>query len=119
MGHNLRMQTVVETRHFAARAERLLSENARNELIDLLATNPLQGDVLAGTGGIRKVRFAKGGRGKRGGVRVVYYHHSVDRPIYLLEIFGKNEKANLTKAERNALAKVVAEIKQQLKEKRI
>ena len=44
------MQTVVETRHFAARAEKFLSENQRNELIDFLATHPLQGDVLAGTG---------------------------------------------------------------------
>jgi hypothetical protein len=108
------MQTVVETRHYVARAEKLLSENDRNELIDFLATRPLRGNVLAGTGGIRKVRFAKGGKGKSGGVRVIYYYYSAERPVYLLEIFGKNEKANLSRAERNALAKVVAEIKRQL-----
>jgi hypothetical protein len=119
MGHNLKMQTVVETRHFVARAEKLLSENERNELISFLATDPLRGAVLAGTGGIRKVRFARSGRGKSGGVRVIYYYYSAERPIYLLEIFGKNEKANLTMAERNALAKVVAEIKQQLQRTRI
>jgi len=64
MGHTLRVQTIVETRHYAARAEKLLSEDGRNELIDFLATHPLQGDILAGTGGIRKLRFARSGRGK-------------------------------------------------------
>jgi hypothetical protein len=113
------VQTVVETRHYAARAEKLLSENERNELIDVVARYPLRGDVLAGTGGLRKVRFARSGRGKSGGVRAVYYYHSGERPIYLLEIFGKNEKANLTKAERDALAKVVAELKQQTQRKSI
>ena len=72
------------------------------------------GDLLVGTGGIRKVRFARGGRGKSGGVRVIYYFYTAEKPIYLLEIFGKNEKANLTAAQRNALAQVAAEIKQQL-----
>jgi hypothetical protein len=111
MGHNAEMQTVVETRHFVARAERLLSENERNELINFLATHPLRVDVLAGTGGIRKVRFARSGRSKSGGVRVIYYFHNAEKPIFLLEIFGKSEKANLTSAERNRLAKIVAEIK--------
>jgi len=119
MGHNLRMQTVVETRHYVSRAEKLLLENERNELIDFLATDPSRGDVLAGTGGIRKIRFARRGRGKSGSVRVIYYYYNAERPIYLLDVFGKNEKANLTTAERNALAKVVAEIKKQLRRTKI
>jgi len=113
------MQTVVETRHFAARAEKVLTEDERNALINILASDPLRGAVLAGTGGIRKVRFARGGRGKSGGVRAVYYFYNADNPIYLLEVFGKNEKANLTAAERNALAKGVAEIRQQLRRTKI
>jgi len=112
------MQEVVETRHFAVRAEKFLSESERNALIDSLASDPLRGDVLVGTGGIRKVRFARGRRGKNGGVRVIYYYYSAEEPIYLLEVFGKNEKSNLTAAERNALAKVVAEIKQQLQRRK-
>jgi hypothetical protein len=108
------MPTVVETRHYAARAEKFLSESERDALIDFVAFAPLRGDVLVGTGGIRKVRFARGGRGKSGGVRVIYYLYTTEKPIYLLEIFGKNEKANLSAAQRNALAKVAAEIKQQL-----
>jgi len=113
------MQTVVETRHFAARAEKVLTEDERNALINILASDPLRGAVLAGTGGIRKVRFARGGRGKSGGVRAIYYFYNADNPIYLLEVFGKNEKANLTAAERNALAKGVAEIRQQLRRTKI
>ena len=112
------MQTVVETRHYAARAEKFLSESERDALIDFVAFAPLRGDVLVGTGGIRKVRFARGGRGKSGGVRVIYYLYTTEKPIYLLEIFGKNEKANLSAAQRNALAKVVAEIKQQLQRRK-
>jgi hypothetical protein len=96
-----------------------LSENERIQLIDFLATNPLRGNILAGTGGLRKVRFARGGRGKSAGVRVVYYYYNAEQPIYLLEIFGKNEKANLTAAERNALAKVATEIKEQLQRRKV
>jgi len=91
-----------------------LSESERDALINFLAFAPLRGDLLVGTGGIRKVRFARGGRGKSGGVRVIYYFYTAEKPIYLLEIFGKNEKANLTAAQRNPLAQVAAEIKQQL-----
>jgi len=109
------VRTVVETRHYALRAEKLLSDQERSELIDAIAANPLQGDLLVGTGGIRKARFAKGGRGKSGGVRAIYYYGGADRPVFLLEIFGKNEKANLSPAERNALAKVVDEIKKQFR----
>ena len=52
-------------------------------------------------------------------MRVIYYYYSAEKPIYLLEIFGKNEKANLTAAERNALARVVAEIKRQMQRTKI
>jgi len=113
------MQTVVETRHYFARAEKLLSESERNELIDLLASHPLRGQVLPGTGGLRKIRFARSGRGRSSGVRVIYYFHTAETPLYLLEIFGKNEKADLTAGERNALSKVAAEIKRQLQRGRM
>jgi len=60
---------------------------------------------MQGTGGIRKLRWAKSGSGKSGGVRVVYYYHNESMPLFLLSLFGKNEKANLSTAERNLLAK--------------
>jgi mRNA-degrading endonuclease RelE of RelBE toxin-antitoxin system len=102
------LNTVAELPAYRALAEKHLSAEERRELIDYLAANPLAGDVLQGTGGIRKLRWGKGGRGKSGGVRVVYYFHNPRLPLYLLTLFAKNERANLTMAERNDLAKLAA-----------
>ena len=60
---------------------------------------------MQSTGGIRKLRWSAPGRGKSGGVRVIYYYHNGVVPLFLLTVFGKGEKANLNKAERNDLAK--------------
>lgn len=60
---------------------------------------------MKGTGGIRKLRWSAQGKGKSAGVRVIYYHHSDAMPLFLLTLFGKGKKANLTKNERNDLAK--------------
>lgn len=62
------------------------------------------GDVMEGTGGVRKLRWRRGGQGKSGGVRVIYYFHCEDMPLYLLTLFAKGDRANLTKTERNELA---------------
>ncbi len=59
---------------------------------------------MQGTGGIRKLRWSAQGRGKSGGVRVIYYYHNGTIPLFLLTVFGKGEKANLSKVERNHLA---------------
>ena len=101
------MHTVVELPEYFRRAERLLSERARTDLVDYLATHPKAGVIMQGTGGIRKLRWAREGMGKRGGVRVIYYYHDEHMPLYLLTIFGKGEKDNLTKAEQNALQRLV------------
>lgn len=101
------MQTVAEMPEYIRRAERLLSDNERKDIIDHLALSPDAGAIMQGTGGIRKLRWSRQGSGKRGGVRVVYYFHSEKIPLYLLTIFGKGEKDNLSKAERNELAKLV------------
>ena len=61
---------------------------------------------MQGTGGVRKLRWAKEGGGKSGGVRVIYYYHNEDIPLFMLSLFGKNEKANLSKAECNVLNKL-------------
>lgn len=74
--------------------------------IDAIAADPRKGAVIPESGGLRKLRFAVGSRGKSGGVRIIYLHIAEDAPVYLLEVFGKGEKADLTRAERNALAKV-------------
>lgn len=100
------MQTIVELPEFQRRASNLLSENEKVSVINYLASHPAAGDIMMGTGGIRKLRWATAGKGKSGGVRVIYYYHNGSVPLFLLTVFGKNEKANLTKAERNSLAKL-------------
>jgi len=110
--------TVAEMPEYIRCAEKLLSESERTELIDYVAANPKAGDLIQGTGGIRKLRWGRSGRGKSGGVRVIYYFHSELLPLYLLTVFGKGEKADLSKAERNELAKLVQVLKGHAKEGR-
>lgn len=101
------MQTVAETPEYIRRADKLLSDDERRDVLQYLAAHPRAGDLMEGTGGVRKLRWARGGRGKSGGVRVIYYFHSDAMPLYLLTLFAKNERANLSKAERNELAELV------------
>ena len=75
--------------------------------MDYLAIRPKAGVIREGTGGVRKLRWGRQDRGKSGGVRVIYYFHSEQMPLYLLTMFAKNERANLTKAEQNELAELV------------
>ena len=69
--------------------------------------NPEAGDVVPETGGVRKVRWATQGKGKRGGFRVIYYFHSETFPLFLLTIYSKTQKASLTQAERNEFKKLI------------
>ena len=101
------MITVAETSEFARKARKLLSDEERQELVSYLSAHPSDGDILEGTGGIRKLRWARQGKGKSGGARVIYLYHNEDMPLYALTIYGKGEKDNLSHAERNELAKLV------------
>ncbi|MBS3936394.1 MAG: type II toxin-antitoxin system RelE/ParE family toxin [Sulfuritalea sp.] len=101
------MQTVAETTNYLRRAEKLLTAAERADVVSYLAAHPKAGDLIEGTGGVRKLRWARAGMGKSGGVRVIYYVHSEAMPLYLLTLFAKNERANLTRAERNELAGIV------------
>jgi len=102
---------VVETETFLASAARLgMSERERTALIIYLAGNPEVGVVVPGTGGVRKLRWALPGRGKSGGARVIYYYHSKSIPLYALDMYAKNQKTNLSAAEKKAVRKIVAAI---------
>ncbi len=101
------MQTIAETPEYIRRAEKLLADTERRDVLNYLAAHPRSGDLMEGTGGVRKLRWSRGGRGKSGGVRVIYYFHNESMPLYLLTLFAKNERANLSKAERNELAELV------------
>ena len=104
------MLTVAEVPEFIRRAERLLTADERRDLVNYLAVRPRAGVLLEGTGGVRKLRWGRQGRGKSSGVRVIYYYHSKIMPLYLLTLFAKNERANLTQGERNELAALVDEL---------
>src|SRR5829696_5046738 len=75
--------------------------------VDMIAKDPECGVLVPGAGGIRKVRFGFGGRGKRGGARVIYLFGGRDIPLFLLAAFAKNEQADLSSTERSALSRQV------------
>jgi hypothetical protein len=84
-------------------AQNGMSEDQHERIVRRIAENPRQGDVISGTGGARKVRFAGRGKGKSGGYRVVTYFAADDVPVLLLTLINKGERADLSQAERNAL----------------
>jgi mRNA-degrading endonuclease RelE of RelBE toxin-antitoxin system len=106
--------TIAEMPEFSRRAVRLLSPVEQEALVLALAMNPLAGDLIRGTGGVRKLRWARGGRGKSGGVRIIYYFHSDNAPLYLLTIYGKGDKTDRTEDERNELAGLTAILKRRI-----
>jgi len=94
--------TVVETPEFQRRARAIMSDAERMALIDFVARNPMSGVSLGG--GVRKFRFARAGGGKSGGYRVIHFFAAEeDMPVFLITVFAKNEKANLSRAESEAV----------------
>lgn len=100
------MITVVELPEYIRKSERLLDEEERDNVVEYVARNPRTGALVTGTGGVRKMRWARKGMGKSGGARIIYFFYNENIPVFLLTAVGKNEKTNLTKAECNELAKL-------------
>jgi hypothetical protein len=106
------MHTILETAaYLAAAADAGMTEDERGAVVDVLAANPTAGDIMPGCGGARKLRVAKPGKGKSGGYRVITYFGGDHLPVFLLTVFGKNERANLTQSERNGLAALTKRLK--------
>jgi len=95
----------------------LLTRDQQDALIDLVAYEPTCGDLIPGTGGLRKLRVGRSGQGKRGGARVIYYFHDDAVPILLLAIYAKNDKSDLSAMEKREFAALVKEIVAQWKRK--
>ena len=95
-----------------------LTDADLRELQVFLCRNPDAGDIIEGTAGVRKLRWALDGRGKSGGARVIYLDVVFSEHIYLITAFSKNEKANLSKQERNVMKAFVTAIKKAEKESR-
>jgi hypothetical protein len=100
------VQVVVETASFTAAESAGLSGGDVSRIVDYFARRPDAGDLIPGTGGARKVRFAGRGKGKSGGYRVITFYSGADLPVFLLTVFSKGERTDLTRSERNTLAQL-------------
>lgn len=110
------MITVIETPQFIKKAEKLIKTAAEKKaLIDYVAHYYKEGDIIARTGGVRKLRFARDGQGKSGSYRIIYYYYDDNNPLTLFTVFGKNEKASISDSEKNELYKIVQQIKKEMK----
>jgi len=111
MSYIQRMHVVVEMPQFVAdvKAARV-SEVERIAIINRVAADPSAGDLIQGAGGARKVRFAGRGKGKSGGYRVITFYAGERLPAFLLALYAKGERANLTMAERNELQSILRSI---------
>ncbi len=105
------MHSVVETPTFLADAKSVgMGVEEREAVILFLSANPRAGDLMTGTGGARKFRFRRPGTGKSGGFRIIFYYAGENVPLFLLNVFTKGERANLSKAEQNALRLILSDI---------
>lgn len=97
----------IETDIFTEDVKTLLDEDEYHKLQVFLATQPDYGDLIQNTGGLRKIRWLSGGRGKRGGVRVIYFHRTHEFEIRLLLIYRKGIKDDLSAREKAILKKMI------------
>jgi hypothetical protein len=95
--------TVAETAAFMRQAAEVWGEAERLAFVDFIARNPEAGDLIPETGGIRKVRWGRPGSGKRGGVRVIYFYYHADAPIYLLMVYAKSRREDLSPDAKRAV----------------
>src|ERR1700733_5515008 len=103
------MHTVIETPDFRSDAKETgITDDERNDIIASLGRNPTAGKEIPGTGGARKVRFGGRGKGKSGGYRVITFYTGEDVPLFLLNVFAKGDKVDLSQAERNELRSELA-----------
>ena len=123
MGHNPFMEiekyvTVVELPTFLSEVGSILSNTEKDELINYIAQNPEKGDEIQRTGGLRKLRWAAKGKGKRGGARVIYYFYNYSEPVFLLYAYGKGKQEDLAPAQEKTLSKMCALLKEECKKRR-
>ena len=106
-----RLITVAETALFVRQAEDVWDDAEREAFVNFIAGDPEAGDMIPETGGVRKIRWSRAGTGKRGGTRVIYFYHDANRPLYLLMVYAKSRRENLTPDEKRAVRKLAATLK--------
>lgn len=110
--------TVVELTPFLHAVQDIWDDAERAFFTTYIAENYEDGDLIQGTGGLRKLRWKRPGIGKRGGVRIIYYYYDQQAPVYLITAFAKNEKENLTNEDKKYLAALTAQLKIEIKNKK-
>ena len=108
----IRFLTVVELAVFLRAAAKVWSDDERAGFVDYIAANPEAGDLVPETGGLRKVRWGRQGSGKRGGVRAIYYFHDLDAPLFLITVYAKAAREDLSPDEKRTLTALAADLKQ-------
>ncbi|HWH17533.1 MAG TPA: type II toxin-antitoxin system RelE/ParE family toxin [Allosphingosinicella sp.] len=112
------MHTVVETPEYLKAAKSVgMTDEERAATVDYIAENPETGDIIEGTGGARKVRIPKQGKGKSGGYRVVTYYMAEDIPVFLVTVISKGQQANLSEGQKKAVKASNKEEKNRRREK--
>jgi hypothetical protein len=102
---------VLTTSRYERDARRLLTETEKTAMQESISANPEAHPVVPGTGGVRKARWGRQGRGKSGGVRLIYYYWTADNEVYLLFLYAKNEQSDMNNADRVAARKFVEGVK--------
>ena len=103
---------IFATKTYDRAIRKLLSDDSRREMEAAIVADPAAAPVMPGTGGIRKLRWAGSGRGKRGGIRTIYFHHAGPEAIYMLTAYAKTARDDLSPSDKRALARLVAAIKE-------
>jgi hypothetical protein len=110
-----KMITIAEFPSFSSQVGKSITSNERDELIDYLARDPTAGDEIPGTGGVRKLRWYGKGKGKRGGLRVIYYFYNDSAPLFLLTVYGKGIQEDLTSEQKSKISVLAKILKNECK----
>jgi hypothetical protein len=109
--------TIVELPLFQRLARDVWDDSEREAFIDFIARNPETGDVIPETGGVRKVRWNRQGSGKRGGTRVVYFYHETQMPLFLILVYAKAQREDMTPEQKKQVKALAASLKQDYRRK--
>lgn len=104
---------IFTTRTYERAVRKIMSEADRQKMEAAIIADPGGAPLLRGTGGIRKLRWTGSGRGKRGGIRTIYFYHAGPEAVYLLTAYAKADRDDLTPTDRKTLSRLVAAIKKE------
>ncbi len=110
--------TIVELPLFQRLAAGVWDDAEREAFVDFIARNAEAGDVIPGTGGVRKVRWRRQGAGKRGGARVIYFYHNAQMPLFLLMMYAKAAREDMTADEKKRVSALAAALRQEYRRQR-